>query len=72
MTKPKVYLKDVVRVQKDIIERKDSEIDKLLDRILELSRENTNLRWRITELAQTAEDLRHEVDEWKRAAKGKK
>jgi predicted RNase H-like nuclease (RuvC/YqgF family) len=72
VNKPKVYLKDVARAQKDIIERKDSEIDKLLDRVLELVRENIDLRWRITELAQTIEDLRHQVDEWKRVAKGEK
>jgi DNA repair exonuclease SbcCD ATPase subunit len=44
MTKPKVCLKDVVRVQKDIIERKDSEIAELRARVAELERENESLR----------------------------
>jgi predicted RNase H-like nuclease (RuvC/YqgF family) len=72
MSNPSASWEDVARVQKDIIERKDSEIAALRARVAELKRENTDLRWRITELAQTAEDLRHEVDEWKRAAKGEK
>jgi hypothetical protein len=37
-------LKDVVRVQKDIIERKDSEIAELRARVAELERENESLR----------------------------
>jgi predicted RNase H-like nuclease (RuvC/YqgF family) len=49
-----------------------AEIETLRARVKELKRENTALRWRITELAQTAEDLRHEVDEWKRVAKEEK
>jgi predicted RNase H-like nuclease (RuvC/YqgF family) len=60
-----------------------AEIDALRARVAELKRENTNLRWRITELtqtaealrhqlAQTAEDLRHQLDEWKRVARGEK
>jgi predicted RNase H-like nuclease (RuvC/YqgF family) len=40
--------------------------------VKELQRENSDLQWRIARLAQTAEDLYHQVDEWKRAAKGEK
>jgi predicted RNase H-like nuclease (RuvC/YqgF family) len=83
MSNPSASWEDVARAQNDIIERKDSEIDKLLDRVLELVRENIDLRWRITELtqtaealrhqlAQTAEALRHQLDELQRVAKGEK
>jgi predicted nuclease with TOPRIM domain len=52
--------------------RKDSEIAELRTRVKELQRENSDLQWRIARLAQTAEDLYHQVDEWRRVAKGEK
>jgi uncharacterized coiled-coil DUF342 family protein len=46
----------------EVMERRESEIAEQRARVAELKRENTDLRWRITELAQTAEYLRYQVD----------
>jgi predicted RNase H-like nuclease (RuvC/YqgF family) len=56
----------------DALRWRDAELKALRTRVKELQRENSDLQWRIARLAQTAEDLYHQVDEWKRAAKGEK